>query len=174
MKRFINADIVAGKRSNAITLNRFAYADGNPVSNVDPFGLAPNMFVNACVKDDGGGSIKPLNLQSSTTSAPKSPTATAPATPIIPTTPSHLERATIKDGSSNNNYIYSSEPYWEDLLTNNCLHYVEEILSYGEADNRFVEDYLNNSIQIVPTLYYDSLNSITQNDFLDTLDAILP
>lgn len=311
MKRFINADIIPGKLSNAVTLNRFAYANGNPVSNVDPFGLAPNMFINACVKYDGGGSIKPLNLQSSTTSAPKSPTATAPATPIIPTTPSHLEQATIKDGSSNNNYIYSSEPYWEDLLTNNdaiyvveysldvvghayvylkvdnhngnprddywiktefnttggdtlkekkgnaivtakgqttdqiiydlsrefvtetqniplanwewwqptvtfsygvsgvqyvpikgdfsnsvawashyarndrkyggyflptnnCLHYVKEILSYGEADNRFVEDYLNNSIQIVPTLYYDSLNSITQNDFLDTLDAILP
>jgi hypothetical protein len=59
------------------------------------------------------------------------------------------------------------------LLTNNCLHYVEEILSYGEADNRFVEDYLNNSTQIVPTLYYDSLNSITQNVFLDTLDVFL-
>ena len=41
MKRFVNADIVAGKLSNAITLNRFAYANGNPVSFVDPFGLSP-------------------------------------------------------------------------------------------------------------------------------------
>ena len=41
MKRFINADIIPGKLSNAITLNRFAYANGNPVSLVDPFGLAP-------------------------------------------------------------------------------------------------------------------------------------
>ena len=41
MKRFINADIVAGKISNAVTLNRFAYANGNPVSFVDPFGLSP-------------------------------------------------------------------------------------------------------------------------------------
>lgn len=40
MRRFINADIVAGKLSNAITLNRFAYANGNPVSFVDPFGLS--------------------------------------------------------------------------------------------------------------------------------------
>ncbi|MBR2335390.1 MAG: RHS repeat-associated core domain-containing protein [Clostridia bacterium] len=51
MKRFINADIVAGKLSNAITLNRFAYANGNPVSFVDPFGLwslkgAWNSFTN--------------------------------------------------------------------------------------------------------------------------------
>ena len=40
MKRFVNADIVAGQISNAVTLNRFAYANGNPVSNIDPFGLS--------------------------------------------------------------------------------------------------------------------------------------
>ena len=42
MRRFINADIVAGAISNAVTLNRFAYANGDPVSLVDPFGLAPD------------------------------------------------------------------------------------------------------------------------------------
>ncbi|MBE6694577.1 MAG: RHS repeat-associated core domain-containing protein [Ruminococcaceae bacterium] len=41
MKRFVNADVIAGAISNAITLNRFAYANGNPVSLVDPFGLSP-------------------------------------------------------------------------------------------------------------------------------------
>ncbi len=33
MRRFINADILHGEISNSITLNRYAYANGNPVSN---------------------------------------------------------------------------------------------------------------------------------------------
>ena len=40
MRRFINADILHGEISNAVTLNRYAYANGNPVSNIDPFGLS--------------------------------------------------------------------------------------------------------------------------------------
>ncbi len=40
MRRFVNADIIPGEISNAVTLNRYAYANGNPVSNVDPFGLS--------------------------------------------------------------------------------------------------------------------------------------
>ena len=43
MKRFINADVVAGKLSKAITLNRYAYANGNPVSLTDPFGLSADI-----------------------------------------------------------------------------------------------------------------------------------
>ena len=39
-RRFVNADLVAGEITNGITLNRYAYANGNPVSNVDPFGLS--------------------------------------------------------------------------------------------------------------------------------------
>ena len=69
MRRFINADIIAGKLSNAVTLNRFAYANGNPVSFVDPFGLSserggstdetlPNFYTAVLVsnfdKDAGG------------------------------------------------------------------------------------------------------------------------
>ena len=317
MKRFVNADIVRGAITNAVTLNRYAYANANPVSNVDPFGLLvidlkPTNETSAMMFDGGGGAGTIVTPKpSTTTSAAQSPTATAPATPITPTAPSHSEYATIKDGISDYNYIFSSDPYWEDLLTNNdaiyvveytldvvghayvylkvdnhnenlrddywiktefnttggdnlkkmkgnaivtvkdqtadqiiydlsrefvtesqniplanwewwqptvtfsygvsgvqyvpikgdfsdsvawakyyarndrkyggyflptnnCLHYVKEILSYGEADNRFVEDFLNNSNQIVPTLYYDSLNSIYQNKILDALDTILP
>ena len=40
LKRFINSDIIAGNISDAVTLNRYAYANGNPVSNIDPFGLS--------------------------------------------------------------------------------------------------------------------------------------
>ena len=45
LRRFVNSDVIIGSISNAITLNRYAYANGNPVSNVDPFGL--------CVREDG-------------------------------------------------------------------------------------------------------------------------
>ena len=44
MRRFINADVVAGSISNAITLNRFAYANGNPVSMSDPIGEGTEEF----------------------------------------------------------------------------------------------------------------------------------
>ena len=40
MRGFVNADIVAGRLSCAATLNRYAYFNGNPVSNVDQFGLS--------------------------------------------------------------------------------------------------------------------------------------
>ena len=54
MKRFINADIVAGEISNAITLNRFAYANGNPAMFVDPLGLS----VWSWIKDKAGKATK--------------------------------------------------------------------------------------------------------------------
>ena len=36
LKRFVNADIIAGVITDPVTLNRYAYTNGNPVSNIDP------------------------------------------------------------------------------------------------------------------------------------------
>ena len=51
LRRFVNADVLAGKISNAITLNRYAYANGNPVSNIDPFGLSVERWGSSTVED---------------------------------------------------------------------------------------------------------------------------
>ena len=48
-----HTDIVAGAISNAVTLNRFAYANGNPVSLVDPFGLMANRVTQICMSHFG-------------------------------------------------------------------------------------------------------------------------
>lgn len=42
IKRFINQDSVLGSIDNSPSLNRFAYANGDPVSLIDPFGLCAN------------------------------------------------------------------------------------------------------------------------------------
>ena len=51
MKRFVNADIVAGSISNGVTLNRFAYANGNLVSFVDPLGLIAERGTSSKAKE---------------------------------------------------------------------------------------------------------------------------
>ncbi|MBQ7935822.1 MAG: hypothetical protein IJ333_05680, partial [Clostridia bacterium] len=40
LRRFINADIIPGELSNAVTLNRYAYANANPAMLIDPLGLS--------------------------------------------------------------------------------------------------------------------------------------
>ena len=40
LRRFVNADVIAGSIDNSATLNRYAYCNGNPVSYADPFGLS--------------------------------------------------------------------------------------------------------------------------------------
>ena len=40
LRRFVNADKVHGDISNSLTLNRYAFVNGNPADNVDPEGLS--------------------------------------------------------------------------------------------------------------------------------------
>jgi hypothetical protein len=46
LRRFLNQDTVLGSIGVSASMNRFAYANGNPISGIDPFGLmqvdAPN------------------------------------------------------------------------------------------------------------------------------------
>jgi hypothetical protein len=37
--RFVSQDVLFGDLNPGISLNRFAFANGNPVSLIDPFGL---------------------------------------------------------------------------------------------------------------------------------------
>jgi RHS repeat-associated protein len=39
IKRFINQDVLLGNINPGISLNRFAYANADPISSMDPFGL---------------------------------------------------------------------------------------------------------------------------------------
>ncbi len=40
IKRFVNRDVMTGSIGNGLTMNRYAYVNGNPVSYIDPFGLS--------------------------------------------------------------------------------------------------------------------------------------
>ncbi|MBL9217163.1 MAG: RHS repeat-associated core domain-containing protein [Opitutaceae bacterium] len=58
LRRFLNQDVVLGDVGDSASMNRFAYANGNPVSLMDPFGLmaldvAANILVNADIWKEG-------------------------------------------------------------------------------------------------------------------------
>ena len=40
LRRFINADLLHGDITNSLTLNRYAYCNGDPVNGIDPLGLS--------------------------------------------------------------------------------------------------------------------------------------
>ena len=46
----------------------------------------------------------------------------------------------------------------------------KDLLKEGTADNRFIEFYLNNSKEIVPASFYNSLYLISNSNYLTELD----
>jgi hypothetical protein len=53
LRRFLNQDTVLGSITTHAGLNRFAYANGNPVTGIDPFGL----YNVGTAKDDGANTV---------------------------------------------------------------------------------------------------------------------
>ena len=98
MKRFINADIIRGKINNAVTLNRYAFANTNPVTNVDPLGFAPNMLVQQCTADGDVGtwrnpytsSYSNTNNTSNSTNSTNQSTNNNQSTPLSEQLENHL------------------------------------------------------------------------------------
>ena len=72
LRRFVNADKVHGDISNALTLNRYAYCNGDPANGVDPLGLSAERgtpwefpaYLNGFGKALGKYSEQLLNLPS--------------------------------------------------------------------------------------------------------------
>ena len=72
LRRFINADKVHGDITNALTLNRYAYCNGEPATGVDPLGLSAERgtpweipaYLNGFGKALGKYSEQLLNLPS--------------------------------------------------------------------------------------------------------------
>ena len=52
MRRFVNADVIPGNISKAVTLNRYAFANGNPVLFIDPLGLSAEGYTKEDVQQD--------------------------------------------------------------------------------------------------------------------------
>lgn len=55
--RFVNADVLEGSIGTSVTLNRYAYANGNPVSYLDPFGRSAVAARTGHAVLDGAGLI---------------------------------------------------------------------------------------------------------------------
>ena len=75
------------------------------------------------------------------------------------------------EGDFTKSYEYAVECYNEDkyyggynLFGNNCLHFVQSVLREGEANDKVVQEYLQNSKTIIPSVFYKSLKKIAPKD----------
>ena len=66
-----------------------------------------------------------------------------------------LENAENYAEISDNNYNGKYDP-----INNNCLHYINEILSYGNNIDDRIDDYIHNTDEIIPKRYYDDIIEI--------------
>ena len=219
LKRFVNMDIIAGEVTDPVTLNRYAYANGNPVSNIDPFGLSAergqtisqkqNEWLNQYdaiyvvdysdyglpvvghsflyLKDKNNkwfltefAGEYPWNAKISTLNVTKkSIISKLNQTPETLSFPVQKYDGIIQKTVIETVYIggvqfvpikgdftesinlakkYNNQNYGGyDLITNNCLHYVKEILEAGQIDDPYIDNAVQNSKTIVPKKYYDEL-----------------
>ncbi len=121
MRRFINADIIAGSISNAVTLNRFAYANGNPVSNIDPFGLrAERLISHAMVRDGGGESERTVSSdKNSDTYANNVQTSD--------------DSSTTSKTETTNRFVNPIKSAW-NFIKDYAVNYVDNLVSSAEVE----------------------------------------
>ena len=187
MKRFINADIIAGDISNAVTLNRFAYANGNPVSFIDPFGLMSQealSLYNKLTRDEK--KYYDLEKQIVSEKARKSKLALdeeklSSTIHGKPKTFSTQYRKALLDETRNHGNPLARSPRY-DKLTLDEKKFQEHAAKHFNTDISFssedgyayiaVQDSYGNVIDVIKTNLVDSINETICDDYLKMLDEI--
>ena len=219
LKRFVNMDIIAGEITDPVTLNRYAYANGNPVSNIDPFGLSAergqtteskvNVNYAIYVVDYDIGPGLPIighskiyfldekgnwHLTEFTGEFPDKSTAEvflySPEKSINRLKndisrindnlkPLHLNgtdflllQGNFTESLALAQYYYENQNYpGYSVFTNNCLHYIKNILDVADIKGAATQFYVNNDSNIIiPYMYFNGLKNAQKID--STLSSV--